>query len=317
MNRLEGLPVTIRPVALDVGMVQADSVRVDVAATEKRVADLLTTWDQKVAEEAAWMGSANLSGVVSDIPGIAIEAAAACGVRTVALGNFGWDWIYEDFVKEGRVSVWSDAVTRYRKAYAKTDVLLRLPFSEPMKAFPNQVSVPLVVHPGVARRTDIAERTGADPEDFWVLLSFTTLDWSSAARAKVSAIPGVRWFTIEPLGWDEPRFHTVKRSDLSVPDLFATVDAVLTKPGFGVLSDCTINSKPIIHVEREDFREYPILRKAVEDHLASVFLPAASLYAGDLSEAIAEVMQVEPAPDPVEADSGAEAARLLFDALEI
>ena len=110
-GRLAGLNYTRRPVALDVGMVQADSVRVNLEETQQKLRGLLDTWDDQVAREGEWLKEAGIDGVVADIPGIALQAARDVGLPSVAIGNFGWDWIYEDFVgAAGESSVWNEAV---------------------------------------------------------------------------------------------------------------------------------------------------------------------------------------------------------------
>ncbi len=70
--------------------------------------------------------------------------------------------------------------------HAKTDLLLRLPFCETMQAFPRIEDIPLVTSPGNSRRNVIARLTRCDPGKKWVLLSFTTLDWTEEALQKSS-----------------------------------------------------------------------------------------------------------------------------------
>ena len=72
-------------------------------------------------------------------------------------------------------------------------------------------------------------------------------------------------------------------------DVMASCDVVVTKPGYGVMQECAVNDKPMVYVEREDFREYPILEAALKRHFRTVHLPAHKLYHGDLEAALAAV----------------------------
>ena len=63
--------------------------------------------------------------LLGDIPPLAFAAAARAGIPSVALGNFGWDWIY---------AAWPDfdaAIAAVQAGYRQADVLLRLPLHSP------------------------------------------------------------------------------------------------------------------------------------------------------------------------------------------
>lgn len=280
----------------DVGMVQLDSIRVDVSASLRAARDLLACWPDKVRQEVDFLRTAGVGAVVADIPGIPLEAARRCGLPNLAVGNFAWDWIYESLAVDD--PAWQPVVEAYRAAYAGCDLLLRLPFHEPMRAFSRQRDVPLLARPGRNRREEIARHAQVDPAARWVLLSFTSLDWSAQALARASAIPDTLYFTVHPLVWNRPGFVALDRRTFPYADVMASCDVVVTKPGYGVLSECAVNGKPIIYIERENFREYPVLESAVRRYFQHVHLPARHLYRGELAGALSAI---RTAPAPVEA----------------
>src|SRR5262249_59021721 len=91
-NRLEGGTHTHRPGAFDVGMVQLDSIRVDVPRTLAEVESLYARRDEIVARDAAYLEAARIALVVVDIPALPLEAAARLRIPRGAVGNFGWAW---------------------------------------------------------------------------------------------------------------------------------------------------------------------------------------------------------------------------------
>ena len=296
-----------RPGSFDVGMVQLDSVRVDVPATLCAARDLLAGWPEQLAREKAFLDQAGVGAVVADIPGLPLQAARALGLPALAVGNFAWDWIYEPFAEENRG--WQAVIDAYRGAYNECDLLLRLPFHEPMQAFPRRLDMPLLARPGCARRAAIARRTGADPDTTWVLLSFTSLEWKPEALARVAGLAGYTFFTVQPLAWDRSGMVALDRREFPFADALASCDVVVTKPGYGVMSECAVNAKPMVYVEREDFREYPVLASALQRHFTSVHLPARKLYLGDLGDALAAI-RTAPAPtEPLPAGGDTLAAR--------
>jgi len=292
-NRLASDRHVIRAASFDVGMVQLDSIRVDVRATLTEAATIHARGETLIAGERRVFDEENIGMVVADIPALPIEAAYRHGLPRLAVGNFAWNWIYSAFVEQD--PRWKDIVEQLEEGYGKTDLLLRLPFSEEMKIFPRVEDLPLVAEPGCSRRDDIAALTGADPGKKWILLSFTTLEWDEAALGHVSGLRDYEFFTVKPLQWAWDNLFPIDRDEVPFIDVIATCDAVVSKPGFGILSECVVNRKPLVHVEREDFIEYPILLRAVQTYLKHCYLPADHLYRGELEKALASVWD---APEP-------------------
>lgn len=298
--------LVVRPGAFDVGMVQKDSIRVDVAATLDAALDLLKQRPELVRHEVEFLREAEVDVVVADIPSIPIEAAAEAGCPAVAVGNFSWDWIYSPFVT--RDPRWRQVINLFEEGYRQARLLLKLPFSPPMPIFARHIDIPLLAKPGRDRRLELAAATGADAAKRWVLLSFTTLEWGPSALRKIEALNAYEFFVVKPLDWpDRHGIHAVDREQIGFSDVLASVDAVVTKPGYGILSDCVANAKPMIYAEREDFIEYPLLERELKRYLKNVHIPAAELYAGRLAAAL-EALDTAPPPPDVLPGGGADVA---------
>lgn len=312
-SRLD-LPVSaFRPGSFDVGMVQIDSIRVDVPQTLRQVEAMLDRRARLIEQEAAFIKQTGAGLVVCDIPAIPLEAAHAAAIPSMAVGNFAWDWIYEEFESEdGR---WAEAVNVFREGYGKTGLLLRLPFAEPMKAFPRREELPLVARAGRNRRSEIAARYGVDAEKTWVLLSFTTLDWDEAALREIEKIGNAVFFTVLPLGWAGSNFCAVDRQIFSFSEVIASCDLVVSKPGYGILSECVVNDKPLVYAERENFREYPVLEAAIKKNMRHRHIPAADLYRGRLREHIQAALIAPPALEPMKAGGDDIAAARMLDSM--
>jgi hypothetical protein len=298
--------LVVRAGAFDVGMVQKDSIRVDVAATLDQAWQLVDERPKLVDYEAEMLRGENADLVVADIPSIPIEAASEAGIPAVAVGNFSWDWIYSPFIV--RDPRWRPVVKLFEEGYRKAKLLLKLPFSPTMSVFPHHVDIPLLAKPGRARRAELVKMTGADAGKRWVLLSFTSLDWDETALRTVEALADFEFFTVKPLDWaGRKNIHSIDRMQIGFSDVLASADMVVTKPGYGILSDCVANEKPIVYADREDFIEYLLLERELKRYLRNVHVPAADLYAGRLGAALAAIESV-PAPKETLAGGGAEKA---------
>jgi len=286
-DRMGDFQLSARAEALDIGMVQEDSIRVDVNATLSRLRELYARRAELVARESEYLRRMNAGVVVADIPAIPIEAAAALGIPSIAIGNFSWDWIYSEFV--GRDLGWREIVDVLKEEYSQASLLLRLPFFGDMGVFPRVLDIPLTASPGSPQRNRIAGLTGCREDKQWVLLSFTTPDWNEDALDAVSRIRNYEFFTVRPLEWNRSNNHCLDRSQISFDDIVASMNVVVSKPGFGILSDCLVNQKPLIYADRSNFSEYRVLETAIKKYLRFVHIPASDLYRGNLSESLQRI----------------------------
>jgi hypothetical protein len=72
-------------------------------------------------------------------------------------------------------------------------------------------------------------------------------------------------------------------------DLLKACDFVLTKPGYGILSESYLANTPVIYTDRGDFAEYPYLVDALEKFHFAAFLPQSDLLSFQLEKAVLEI----------------------------
>jgi len=320
--------LTFRKGAFDVGLVQKDSLQIDLDQTLKELELLYAREDELIEQEQRFLEEKAIGIVVTDIPALPLAAAQRAGVPNVAIGNFSWDWIYADYAtQEPR---WNVFIEKFRAVYGETEFLLRLPFAPPMESFPNRKDIPLLASPGTPQRKQIInslthpglrpplpgrgtekipssggvpERRGGfadislrDTSNPWVLLSFTSLDLDAAALENIRSLSTDYEFScVQPMAFPGSCIHAVDRRKVCFADTLASCDIVVSKPGFGLVSECIVNKKPLIFTDRGDFAEYPYLVKGIEKYLRNVHLPSAQLYRGELSESLTEI---KSAPEP-------------------
>ncbi len=268
---------------IDVGIAQVDGLEMDVDETRRRWDALAPVFDARAEEEAEYLLRYGVHAVVGDIPPLAFAAAARAGVPGIALGNFGWDWIYDGLPGLERAA-------RYvRSGYEKADLLLRLPFAseEPnaFAAFRRVEDVPLIARAASQPRLAVRETLGVSPSARLVLLSFGGFD---ATRLELAGLGS--WseylFLLTPLR-DAPdglpaNVRVLPRHQVDYPSLMAACDAVVTKPGYGIVADSLVNRVPVLYTDRGPFREYPVLARALETLGTAAYVPQEDVRLGYL-----------------------------------
>lgn len=288
--------VELAPIETDVGVVQVDSLNLDEHETARRAARFYSTFEQRVDAEAAFLGARHATIVLGDIPPLACAAAARAGVRSVAIGNFTWDWIYGGYDTFEPMA--PGVIGTIREAYAAATRALRLPMHggfEPMATVTSDI-------PFIARRStrDPAEtrrRIGVAGDRPFVLASFGGygLDVPYAAIAESEGLTVLSPVTAPP-------------APLTYPDLVAAADVVISKPGYGIVSECVANGTALLYTSRGRFVEYDVFVAAMPRVLRCRYLPQPDLLAGRWADAVHALLAQPPAPEERPRVDGADVA---------
>jgi L-arabinokinase len=286
--------------AIDTPVVERDALSIDWPATLAGAADLLRRRRAAVARETEGVRDLGASLVLSDVPFLAGDVAAALGVPCVAVSNFTWDWIYETHRAEHPDGA---AVVRgARSSYAQMAVLLQLPFGHDTEVFPQVIPVPLVARRSTLPRAQVLERVGLDPADSRprVLLGLRGgIDPATIARA-AEACPDYLFVRI---GNEHPAISAtnVRQLRLEPPldfsDLLAASDVVLSKLGYGTIAECIANRTRLVWPARSGFREDVITRAEAPRYLRMWEMPLEEFQAGRWKRSLDLAMSL---PEPAE-----------------
>lgn len=314
-RRAIGEPLSFRTLACDVGLVQKDALTIDTRATVERWKGFARALPDLVDAEWRWLRHVRARVVLGDIPPLAFQAAHEAGVPSVAMANFSWDWIYAHYAS--REPLLRDAARCSADQYGRASVLLRLPFAGDMSAFPRVEDIGLVARePGVAR-AEVRRRLDLGAQAV-VLLSFGGFGLPGLDLRFVSSLAGfvflstdvVRLIPAPPnlrLLTDE----VLDAKELTYQDVVGAADVVVTKPGYGIVSDAIAAGVRMIYTDRGDFPEYDVLVRDMKTSLACVHLDQAELRKGRLGDALRDVMALDPPPAPDLSGGDVAAWRLL------
>ena len=313
-----GPPLAVRAVECDIGLVQKDALTIDEAGTAEAVRRFLSGWEALVSREARWLRESGARLVLGDIPPLAFAAAAEAGVPSIALGNFSWDWIYRHLA--ARQPALDEAAAHAAAAYARAGLLLRLPFAGDLSAFARIEDVPLVARAPELEKAEARRRLGLDARPV-VLVSFGGVGMPGLDAAAFGRLDDYLFLlTGQAGGGTAPNVRRLEAFDLSAaglhyPDLVAAADVVVSKPGYGIVSDCIGARTRLVYTDRGDFPEYPILVAEMPRYLPVVFASNEDVREGRLDEALRQVMAL-PFPEPPPTNGAAVAANRIVAAVQ-
>ncbi len=293
----------------DFGFVMIDAVRIDYAATARRYRDFHANWPQRVAEEAALLRRLRPDLVLTDVAYLPLAGAAQASIPSLAMSSLNWaDLFQHTFGHEA----WAAPIhAEILAAYRRAECFLRLTPAMPMPDLPRTRAIAPVAAIGQNRRAELCEKLGCAPDDKLVLVAFGGFDKALAAE---------RWPTTAKLRWLVPQSWPVNRPDmtafeplgLSFSDLLCSVDAVLTKPGYGTFTEAACNGTPVLYLRRDDWPEQDCLIAWLEKHGRCREVTEETLLSHDFAATLAALWHPADRPAPL-ADGARQAATLIRD----
>jgi L-arabinokinase len=290
--------VTVSPIETDTGVVQIDSLRLDAAQTIRRARDFMAFFDQRVDAEVQFLRAQDVSVVLADLPPLGIAAAHAAGLPAIAFGNFTWDWIYAGY--DG-----GDTVARaIGDAYAHTTLALRLPMWGGFETMKNIRDIPFAARHSRKYPDDTRRALGIPLRERVVLASFGGYGVAGASKPMVAG-----YHVLWPGDVDENAMYD---KGYRYEDLVRAVDVVVTKPGYGIISECIANDTALLYTSRGDFREYPVLVREMPKYLRCEYIEQEDLYSGNWKPSLDRLLAQPPAPITPDTNGAALAADLIL-----
>jgi len=245
----------------DCGCVQSDSVTVDIEKTLRLYSSIAEANSLYLKKEKMWCKSNNIDLIVSDITPFAFQLAHECEIPSVAISNFTWFDIYKEYqiVFPEFKALIDEIYLQYRKA----DLLLALQPSLEMDFFERIVSVPFVSRKGVNRKNEIYEKYCIPKEKRIGLIYIGDFGMNDAVWSALENFREWEFLGLHSIPGNPVNYHLVDKKEIRYQDLTASADVVISKIGYGVVSECILNGTPLIYLPRENFAEYPVLEAAV------------------------------------------------------
>jgi hypothetical protein len=303
--------VDLAPIECDTGVVQVGSLEQDPAATLEQAARFHHAIGALADREARALAE-DTALVVGDIPPLAFAAAARAGCPAVAVANFTWDWIYEDYVEAAPEH--AGLPKALRETYQSALAAWRLPMAGGFESFRNVVDLPWVARRSRRDPAEVRSRLRIPPDRPAVLVYLGDYGLDGFTLAHHAAAPytivAAERSGVAPSNEGSHLRYVTDRAlsgELRYEDVVRAVDVVLTKPGYGIIAECVANDTALLYTDRGRFREYDVLVEAMPRVLRSAYVDRETVFSRRWDEPITSVL-AQPAPIDRPLTNGAEVA---------
>ena len=280
----------------DFGFTMLDAVTIDYPATALAYRTQHSDWAGRVACEAQFLASQQVSGVLTDVAYLPLAAAAQAGIPSVAMCSLNWADLFSDAFSG---EAWAAAIhQQILHAYNSADWFMRLTPAMPMPGISRQQNISPLAALGQNRRQELNSTLACRPDQKLVLIAFGGFDKDLRA-ADWPISPHLHWLVPPQWGIVRTDMTAVDTLGMAFTDLLCSVDAVLTKPGYGTFTEAACNGTAVLYTRRKNWAEQDCLIDWLHKNARCCEISESSLLSGQIEDALTAAWQQTAPPRPL------------------
>ena len=307
-------PISYERRTIDVGIVQQDSLRMNLEETLRACQELHERIPSFIEEELTFTQREKIRLLLGDIPPLCFEIAARASLPSVAITNFTWDWIYQAYLPD--FPSFLPLIQQMEAFYRKATLGLALPFSCNLGVFSNLISIPLIARTSALNKKQARKRFGLPLTAQIVLVSFGGFGLERLPWERLKGSGDFFFVTTGEVPKKEKGFVILPEAQPHYEDLVRAADVVVSKPGYGIVADVIAHRVPLLYTSRGPFPEYPFLVQALNQWATSDFIPQEELLAGNLGPYLQRLLEKEQSWPAVPLSGAQVAAEKILDLLK-
>lgn len=257
-------------------MVMRDALTVDLSASLLSYQTFHASMAERIEQLSKELLEQKVDLVLADVPYLTLAAAKKAGIPSVVLCSLNWADVLEHAlllatsnslentaapraISQELALAGAEIVREIHEIYQQADYFLLPTPSMPMPALTNTLAIGPVCTPGIKRREVLALNTQVTEDVWFVLVGMGGMsfdleldEWPTHVLDKpihyIAADKIIRTSK-------HPQVVAETQTGLSYSDLVASVDLILTKPGYGMFVEAAAAGVPVLYVERLDWPE--------------------------------------------------------------
>jgi hypothetical protein len=296
----------LSPAQQDIGCIQDGPLKIDIDATWAAHQRFHETWETRLSKEVAAMQAASPSLVIADTPYLALEAGSRARIPAIALANFTWDLVLKEYCRASDNSH-QRLIQCIRGSYAKADMALRITPAPNIDAFSSMIDIGPIASPASPERDRLAAALALASNEQTVLVGFGGVPLTSLPLEQMEQLRRYRFLIDGPVPPGFSRIHSTQALPFSFKTLLASVDVIMTKPGYGTIVEAVALQQPVVYVRRFNFADEPPLVDYLHRYGRSVELSIEDFTQGHwgpaLQQALTASLPLLPPPSPGATDA--------------
>ena len=230
---------------------QNNGISIDWEKSKTAIDTWYNEFDSTLIKEQEIISKINPDLIITDVSPLPLSISKKLSIPSIVISNFTWIDIFSnihnfqnDFLSE---------------LYQNASMCIQLPLSTPMSIFKNKQKIGLVSKKPTKSRDNVRKILGVEESNFLILINLPsnfTVNVPTESNIQIVST-GAKINSINPImiqPWIEGQ------------NLIASSDLVVSKCGYGMISECLTNGVPIKFLMDNEHPE----QKAMNDELVSL-----------------------------------------------
>ena len=232
--------------AMDMGLVlKENSLDVDSEKLEEKVQDYISSFEEKVSKENEFLHYNNVNLIVSDIVPWIFKCANELSIPSILISNFTWVEIYKEYLS-------NEICDKYIDCYKLADKALFYElYMEEMKDYiKNYEKVSLCSRDVDLEKADKIKRSFKRP------IVYISVGRAVALKDEVDVSSlNYDFIVTDGIRLSGDNVHYLDKETPNTQDYLIASDFIITKAGFGTISEALLGKKKIAVLSRDNVAE--------------------------------------------------------------
>ena len=285
------IPCDVHAVELDPVLQMHSAWEVDAPASQQVYRAFHEDWEAGLQRDRQLLRELNPDVVLADIPYRILLAAEQLGVAAIGLCSLNWAAIYSAYCAGDDMD--TRMLAQMLSGYRAADVFLMPQPAMAMPELDNARVIGPIARSGVQQRSALLT-SGGIPVDARVILV--------ALGGIETEMPLANWPQLENICWIFAHAVHAERDDMldldelsmSFIDVLASVDVVLTKPGYGTYAEAVCHGVALLVLARRDWPETATLNQWAQQHGHIATITREQFHGGEFVSEVEALLALPP-----------------------
>jgi hypothetical protein len=258
------IPWSLQSVQQDVGCVQRGPLDIDLPATWEAHREFHASWKSRLAIETTALAAAAPTVILADTPYLAVSAGRHAGIPAIVVGNFTWSDVLRCF--DATSSEHQNILSAIEHSYADADVALRIAPGLSLSGVRKVIDIGPIADPAQSQREQLRASLGIPESERLILVGFGGIPLETLPWNQMEGMTGYHFLVNSIPPRLSPRVHSLSSLPFSFKTVLASVDVVMTKPGYGTIVEAVALGLPVVYVRRYNFADEAPLVEFLHAH---------------------------------------------------
>jgi len=276
----------------DFGMVMNSSLDVNLEAAADAYQKLHANFPKAVMEEKEKLLALKPNLIIANIPYLTVAAAHEANIPVIAYCSLNWAEIFNSYF-EGKLPDAKKILNEINSAYNLAEYFVCPEPSMAMPGLNNIKHIGPIAKVANSYRKLLNQQFSLSDDDKLVLITpggvatpVPVNDWPE--------IPGIIWITAWSCETTRKDIISTEQINILFSDLLASCDAVITKPGYGTVTETVCNGVPVLYVLRGDWAEEPFLEVWWHNHGTVMKISREDFFTGNIHKDLKKLWEKPP-----------------------